>query len=272
MWYVVVGDRVIPVPYERDEDANFLNKDWWTTAAPEDIEIEIKKGADVNAHEKAPRLLSEKELEEYQNQKANFGDNCGDDSPDFPIINSLKKLNECQEIIGINSLNTPILNALDRGFDDADKVSQIKKDLLVFGQDEQLSEETIKFAAQKFNCPETLEDVQAIREKLIKQLEMAKERQKMSEDIIRILVKHGASTDEVVRLHFNNLTSERGLNILDILIKGGLDINEPIYAFKKDRMINWAARYGKKEAIKKLLEAGAKDTRTFIEKIKTRIG
>ena len=49
MWYVVVGDRVIPVPYERDEDANFLNKDWWTTATPEDIEIEIKKGADVNA-------------------------------------------------------------------------------------------------------------------------------------------------------------------------------------------------------------------------------
>ena len=28
---------------------NFLNSKWWQTATPEDVEAEIKKGADVNA-------------------------------------------------------------------------------------------------------------------------------------------------------------------------------------------------------------------------------
>lgn len=271
MWYVVVGDRVIPVPSERDEDANFLNKSWWENATPKDVEDEIKKGADVNAHEKAPRLLSEKELEEYQNQKEIF-DNFDADSPDYPMINSLKKLNECQDIIGTNSLNTPIMNALRRGFDDASDVVNKKLDLCLFEKDKQLSPQIIKVIAEKFDCPETLEDAKKVKKELLEALKKAEERQKESENIIRILVKHGANLDKVVRFYYNDLTSESGLSILDILIEGGLDVNEQIFDFKNDRMINWAARFGEKKVIKRLLDAGAKDTRTFMEKIKTHIG
>lgn len=266
MWYVVVGDRVIPVPSERDEDTNFLKEDWWKNATPKDVEDEIKKGADVNAHEKAPRLLSEKELEEYQNQKENYGDNREVDSP---IINALKKLNECQDIIGTNSLNTPIMNALRRGFDDASEVVNKKSDLCLFEKDKQLSPQMIKVIAEKFDSPETLEDVKKVKKELLEALKKAEERQKESENIIRILVKHGANLDKVVRFYYNDLTSESGLSILDILIEGGLDVNEQISDFKNDRMINWAARFGEKKVIKRLLDAGAKDTRTFREKIKT---
>lgn len=269
MWYVVVGDRVIPVPCERDEDANFLKEDWWKNATPKDVEDEIKKGADVNAHEKAPRLLSEKELEEYQNQKENYGDNREVDSP---IINALKKLNECQDIIGTNSLNTPIMNALCRGFDDARKVFNKKCDLCLFEKDEQLSPQKIKVIAEKYDCSETLEDVKKTKEELLRELKKAEERQKVSENIISILIKHGASLDNVVRIYYNDLISESGLNILDILIEAGLDVNEQIFDFQKAGMINLAARYGKKKVVKRLLDAGAKDTRSFMEKIKTHIG
>lgn len=269
MWYVVVGDRVIPVPCERDEDTNFLKEDWWENATPKDVEAEIKKGADVNAHEKAPRLLSEKELEKYQNQKENYEDNREADSP---IINALKKLNECQDIIGTNSLNTPIMNALRRGFDDASEVFNKKCDLCLFEKDKQLSPQMIKVIAEKFDCPETLEDAKKVKKELLEALKKAEERQKESENIIRILVKHGANLDEVVRFYYNDLTSESGLSILDILIEGGLDVNEQISDFENDRMINWAAKFGEKKVIKRLLDAGAKDTRTFMEKIKTHIG
>ena len=269
MWYVVVGDRVIPGPCERDEDANFLNKSWWKNATLKDVEAEIKKGADVNAHEKAPRLLSEKELEEYQNQKENYEDNREVDSP---IINALKKLNECQDIIGTNSLNTPIMNALRRGFDDASDVVNKKLDLCLFEKDKQLSPQIIKVIAEKLDCPETLEDAKKVKKELLEALKKAEERQKESENIIRILVKHGANLDKVVRFYYNDLISESGLNILDILIEAGLDVNEQIFDFQKAGMINLAARYGKKKVVKRLLDAGAKDTRTFREKIKTYIG
>lgn len=269
MWYVVVGDRVIPVPCERDEDANFLNKSWWKNATLKDVEAEIKKGADVNAHEKAPRLLSEKELEEYQNQKENYEDNREADSL---IINALKKLNEFQDIIGTNSLNTPIMNALRRGFDDASEVFNKKYDLCLFEKDKQLSPQMIKVIAEKFDCPETLEDAKKVKKELLEALKKAEERQKESENIIRILVKHGANLDKVARFYYNDLISESGLNILDILIEAGLDVNEQIFDFQKAGMINLAARYGKKKVVKRLLDAGAKDTRTFMEKIKTYIG
>lgn len=272
MWYVVVGDRVIPVPCERDEDANFLKEDWWENATPKDVEAEIKKGADVNAYEKAPRLLSEKELEEYQNQKEIF-DNFDADSPDYPMINSLKKLNKCQDIIGTNSLNTPIMNALRRGFDDASDVVNKKLDLFcLFEKDKQLSPQIIKVIAEKFDCPETLEDAKKVKKELLEALKKAEERQKESENIIRILVKHGANLDKVARFYYNDLIIESGLNILDILIEAGLDVNEQIFDFQKAGMINLAARYGKKKVVKRLLDAGAKDTRTFMEKIKTHIG
>lgn len=264
MWYVVVGDRVILVPAERDEDTNFLNEDWWKDATPKDVETEIKKGADVNAHEKAPRLLSEKELEEYQNQKE-----MENDSQSTPIEKALKKLKKCQEVIGTNSLNTPIINALRRGFDDAREVINKQFDLCLFEEDKQLSPQMIKAIAEKFDCSETLEDIKKVKKELLDELKKAEERQKESEDIIRILVKHGVNLDNVVKFYYNNLTSESCLNILDILIEGGLDVNEQISDFKKDRMINWAARFGEKKVIKRLLDAGAKDTRTFREKLKT---
>ena len=271
MWYVVVGDRVIPVPCERDEDANFLNKSWWENATPKDVEAEIKKGADVNAHEKVPLLLSEKELEKYQNQKKIF-DNFDAASPDYPMINALKNLNESQEKLRINSLNTPIMNALRRGFDDARKVFNKKCDLCLFEKDEQLSPQKIKAIVEKFDCSETLEDVKKTKEELLRELKKAEERQKVSENIISILIKHGASLDKVVRIYYNDLISESVLNILDILIEAGLDVNEQIFDFQKAGMINLAARYGKKKVDKRLLDAGAKDTRSFMEKIKTHIG
>ena len=34
---------------DNNVNANFLNPEWWQTAMPEDVEAEIKKGADVNA-------------------------------------------------------------------------------------------------------------------------------------------------------------------------------------------------------------------------------
>ena len=49
-------------------------------------------------------------------------------------------------------------------------------------------------------------------------------------------------------------------------------MNKKVHSYNNETLINVAAKYGQGKIVKRLLDAGAKDTRTFMEKIKTHIG
>ena len=68
-----------------------------------------------------------------------------------------------------------------------------------------------------------------------------------------------------------HLFLDTALNILNILIEAGLDVNKTD-SILNEKLINMAAQHGQRKIVKRLLEAGAEDTRTLTEKIKTYIG
>ena len=94
---------------------------------------------------------------------------------------------------------------------------------------------------------------------------------------ILTLVKYGADINAIYRSTLHLICSDYCLRILNILIENGLDVNQNISYYgdilgNDEKLINVAARLGQRKIVKRLLEAGAKDTRTFMEKIKTHIG
>ena len=256
MWYVVVGKKVIPVPCEHDENTNFLNEDWWETATPDDVRAEIKRGADVNARETTPRLLSERDLE-FERLKEN-----GEVESDFHVPSVGDTSHED------SAMNTPMHYALRRSIDDMKEVCYYENILSSFGKSEKLNPDFIKFLAEEFNCEETQKAAHALKPKLTQEHKVAQERQKMSEDIVRIMVENGAKFNYLATFYYSYLSLDSFLNILDILIEGGLDINQRIRYWEKTTLIDLAASEGQKKVVKRLLDAGAKDTRTIMQKIK----
>lgn len=95
---------------------------------------------------------------------------------------------------------------------------------------------------------------------------------KASEDNIHTLLKCGADINNISDEAMENLFLDTALNVLNILIEAGLDVNKKVHSYNNETLINVAAKYGQGKIVKRLLDAGAKDTRTFMEKIKTYIG
>lgn len=97
---------------------------------------------------------------------------------------------------------------------------------------------------------------------------------KISEDNIRTLIKYGANINAIYGEALNDICFDYNLDILNILIENGLDVNQNVSFLFTDneKLIKIAARRGQEKFVKRLLEAGAKDTRSFMEKIKTHLG
>lgn len=90
---------------------------------------------------------------------------------------------------------------------------------------------------------------------------------------ILTLVKYGADINTIYGPTLYWICSDYCLRILNILIENGLDVNRNISFYgDNEKLINVAAQLGQRKIVKRLLEAGAKDTRTFMEKIKTHLG
>ena len=176
----------------REVDKNLLDEKWWEIATPEDVEAEIKKGADVNAV-----FYSE------------YGTKTGENPLSFAIQETTNKL--------------------------------------------------------------TLAEVHSIFENSSKDFVNTRE---MCINNILVLIKYGANINAICGEALNEICFDGYLDILNILIENGLDVNQNVsYLFtKNDKLIKIAARNGAEKIVKKLLEAGAKDTRSFMEKIKTHLG
>lgn len=176
----------------REVDKNFLDETWWKTAMPEDVEAEIKKGADVNAV-----FYSE------------YGTKTGENPLSFAIQEATNKLTLAEVQSSLNNSSKDFINT---------------------------------------------------REICINN--------------ILTLIKYGADINAIYGQALNDICFDKYLDILNILIENGLDVNQNVSFLFTDneKLIKIAARNGQEKIVNKLLEAGAKDTRSFMEKIKTHLG
>lgn len=226
--------------YEEDEkkttrevDKNFLDEKWWETATPEDVEAEIKKGADVNAV-----LYDEDGLTTDENPLSLAVKNArikAFTSNPFVMENSMLK-NESPEFI-------------------------------------------MEYINRKYNYEKTPEAIEKFKTKHNDIFEKVTKEQIISEENIRILIKHGADVNAICDISLYEVCHDYFLNIINILIESGLDVNKKIcpiiYFDNKDHskeLVRIAAEHGAEKVVQRLLEAGAKDTRSFMEKIKTHLG
>lgn len=92
------------------------------------------------------------------------------------------------------------------------------------------------------------------------------EQKKIYETNVSILLSHGANVHSLKGFALYSLWLNCNLDILDILINAGLDINQHISNFDNETLLSLATKQEQEKVVLRLLDAGAKDIRTSIEK------
>ncbi|MEE6207610.1 MAG: ankyrin repeat domain-containing protein, partial [Alphaproteobacteria bacterium] len=140
--------------------------------------------------------------------------------------------------------------------------------------DKLTKEDVSQLVYSQFKEKITSDKAEEFQMSIKKSLNEAGDAKKISENNIRTLIKYGANINAICGEALNDICFDHNLDILNILIENGLDVNQniPFLFNDNEKLIKIAARRGQEKIVKRLLEVGAKDTRSFIEKIKTHLG